>query len=110
MIYVFCAAWCIYLAVDDFKKSRNTFNMVGLLLFAVAFTTLGLVDSMELIAPEWVDVSFWAVVGIMGLVGGIREFCAPRSPNSPRWQLWTMLVFGIGFMLFAGYRLFYHWR
>jgi hypothetical protein len=84
--------------------------MVGLLLFGVALTTLGLVDLMELIAPEWVQVSFWAVVGIMGLWAGITGLYFHRSPNSPRWQLWTILVFGIGFILFAEYLLFYHWR
>jgi hypothetical protein len=110
VFYFFLAVFCICMAVDDFRRSRNILNMVVLLLFGVAFTTLGSVELMELIAPEWVEVSFWAVVGIMGLLaGGITRFYSP-SPNSPRWQRWTMLVFGIGCMLFAGYRLFYHWR
>ncbi len=109
MFYLFLALFCIYMAVDDFRRSRNTLNMVMLLLFGVAFTALGLVDLMELIAPEWVQVSSWAVVGIMGLCGCITGLYSPPLPNSP-WTRWTNLVFGIGFMLFAGYHLFYHWR
>jgi hypothetical protein len=108
--YLFLAAFCIYMAVYAFRRSRNILNMVMMLLFGVAFTALGLVQLMELIAPEWVEVSFWAVIGIMGLCGGITGFYSPPSPNSPRWKRWTNLVVGIGFMLFAGYHVFYHWR
>jgi hypothetical protein len=110
MFCLLLGGFCIYEAVNDFRRSRNILNTVSLLLFGGAFTTLGLVELMGLIAPEWVEVSFWAVLGIMCLWGGITGLYFYRSPNSPRWQHWTMLVFGIGSMLFAGYRLFYHWR
>jgi hypothetical protein len=109
VFYLFVAVFWFYMAVDDFRKSRNILNMVMMLLFGVAFTALGLVELMELIAPEWVQASSLAVAGIMCLGSGITGLYFHRSPNSPRWPLWTMLVFGIGSILFAGYLLFYHW-
>jgi hypothetical protein len=94
------------LAVDaayNFLKNSNLLEMVMLLSFCAAFTSLGLLALMGLVAREWLRVSGNAVIGIMFIWSGISGLHSPPSASYPRWTQWAWLVIGVWNVLWPSF-------